>query len=345
MRSHTKWSSACGSLAFLLIFILSSCIKDDRDETSHSKPIYRFTKEEKVFVDWAKGQKGLFAVESCDSGFEGSYTSEGFIMHYKSSIISGTFVCSFVVYDIQARKKVFNNKISLNTSIPGHRIPVRNILLAKAQELSLINTALQLDYSKLSRVSQSFGREFLADLDKNIRNQEIANGIFFHVAILQMLARKAEQLSDVCSCSTYAKYLFNESVFACTEDMVYSAKEIVDFYNHENLSSTQLEDDGVGSIISFAVNNPSAFLSQRQIDLMRCEALGINPDDITEPTTGALGCPRGTQGTDPGCCGNYSGRCWYCHNWCLWHDLACWCCDKWWCGWACECEIPCACAS
>lgn len=40
-------------------------------------------------------------------------------------------------------------------------------------------------------------------------------------------------------------------------------------------------------------------------------------------------------GSDLGCCGNYSGCCYYSHTLCLIHDIACTNCDKWHCGSGC----------
>jgi len=55
--------------------------------------------------------------------------------------------------------------------------------------------------------------------------------------------------------------------------------------------------------------------------------------DNAEPT--AMYPCLNTQGGDWGCCGNYSGQCWYCATACLVHDMLCTNCAHWYCGSGC----------
>ncbi len=54
-----------------------------------------------------------------------------------------------------------------------------------------------------------------------------------------------------------------------------------------------------------------------------------DPQFLTYPCAGA-------RGSTLGCCGNYSGPCWYCNTTCLVHDILCLRCDHWYCGWQCQ---------
>lgn len=52
----------------------------------------------------------------------------------------------------------------------------------------------------------------------------------------------------------------------------------------------------------------------------------------------AVDCPLGL-GSQWGCCGNYSGCCWYWTYLCFMHDVACIDCEPWHCGPGCEPDI------
>ncbi len=65
--------------------------------------------------------------------------------------------------------------------------------------------------------------------------------------------------------------------------------------------------------------------------------------DIIRPRDGEPNEPQlrpypcnGAKGSALGCCGNYSGPCWYCNTICLIHDILCLDCDHWYCGWQCQ---------
>lgn len=58
-------------------------------------------------------------------------------------------------------------------------------------------------------------------------------------------------------------------------------------------------------------------------------------EEVTTGVPGFLDCWFGN-GSDIGCCGNYSGCCWYAHTLCFYHDLECLECDHWHCLPGCE---------
>lgn len=83
---------------------------------------------------------------------------------------------------------------------------------------------------------------------------------------------------------------------------------------------------------NYLASIPEDFLTFKQFSL-GIEGASITNEDIDNALLGR-GCFFGP-GSSLGCCGNYSGCCVLKSPVCTAHDMICWNCDHWYCGWAC----------
>lgn len=103
----------------------------------------------------------------------------------------------------------------------------------------------------------------------------------------------------------YITYIENNPELGIEKGFTF-VKGILENKNSTNISLTELQND----ILTFTINNPNLF------------------EGDSDPVTGY----RWPQGSDHGCCGNYSGNCWYWHPACWVHDKMCSdCTPRWFC--------------
>lgn len=119
----------------------------------------------------------------------------------------------------------------------------------------------------------------------------------YHTSVIRSTRRISEGGGEATPvCTASPEYLYGNAVFRCTEDILETRGESV------------RRDRPTGPI-----GPPPG---------------GGGPP----PLPYACG---GISGSGLGCCGNYSGPCYFCHTACLLHDLACLDCSGWYCGPAC----------
>lgn len=241
------------------------------------------------------------------------------------------------------QETLYDHSFSHDLTYEYPRLHVRNEIVEKANNiysdyLSLSDEELNLIDSEIFILASAIRDE----LDSELQLMEVGQAFYYHSAIIKTLTRKIEENSNECNCETYIPFLEGESPFVCTEDLIMNTNDVHNRLNgiYDQYDSTQVDSSGLDSVISYTANNPSTNISQYQVHQIIMAA--TDDSVMVDSTTNApiIGCLL-LSGSDPGCCGNYSGACWFCNLACLAHDLYCWCCDVPFCGGDCGAEPDC----
>lgn len=179
--------------------------------------------------------------------------------------------------------------------------------------------------------------------DMRITKQE-GESIFFHQAALRTRLRALERNDPDYACIPYPAYLLGRSYFFCQEDVVMKRNMLLSiFEEHQDLFTTErnrriyeMVQQSAAEEISF--DKVYAYSMSGQ-DLLRTMERIVNGGVVHQLTDAkkeaardcAWWCPLGC-GTDWGCCGNYSGCCFYASLECYIHDRLCSNCEpRWFC--------------
>lgn len=253
-----------------------------------------------------------------------------------NTIIDGINSSRIVVTN-ESEMEIYNQTFIHSQNAEDDRLYVRNELIDHGES---IKDTLDISISELGTLIENL-ETIVMDLDnilgETYSKTDIAHSTYYSISLLKIIKRAIES-SESCECHTNTTFLVNSKYFACTEDIILHASTVSSFLDtiYANYSYSEIDSVGYDSVKTFVDNNPSSSFSMLDMHKMMegGSGGGIFP---TEPTSGAgLFCPDGHQGSDLGCCGNYSGDCYFCSMGCLKHDIACFCCDKWHCGWACS---------
>lgn len=148
----------------------------------------------------------------------------------------------------------------------------------------------------------------------NILHEELADKLYqcttemgmsqlrFSIMYLETVVASAQRLCNGAEsiCTASHKYTYGEGLFMCEEDL------------EELYPELTIDHDGKVEADNKVDKEPTK----------------------KEKVKRGFDCP-GLSGSDHGCCGNYDGPCYFCSNFCLWHDRVCTQCEHWHCGPAC----------
>lgn len=168
-----------------------------------------------------------------------------------------------------------------------------------------------------------------------LTESELAKSIYFHVAIVKTMKRAIENNKTDCDCAPVPLYFVDKTPFLCQQDVKYNVADLLN--NLESDSSTF-----IGKYDSLTFQNVRSYLQKKSLetDFVTFEdsyielSNGVSSDnfnDVIDDQIELGWCLLGP-GSALGCCGNYSGCCWFWNETCLMHDIACWCCKpRWYC--------------
>jgi len=257
-----------------------------------------------------------------------------FDFYLKSSNKAGILTSELII------KTDKNNQIkikqNIDTNVPAYKLAVHKNIIEKANLLKKGLTITSLD--NLIYSFQEFGQKIL--FNENIKsNIIIKESIFYHNAILNTVKRSIEKNQD-CECLPHPGYFVDAKPFWCQEDYLVNVDIFLNLLKN-NKSEDLIKKEQIILMLEnynsdeIPFNKISSFLESKEDYLNRIENSIVNYQTARNSNTNRTeeDC---TLGTDLGCCGNYSGCCWYWSYYCLDHDLACLACDKWHCGPACE---------
>lgn len=314
--------STCISLAAVTIFL--SC-EDNSIEPSNKSENSTLPKKEKFKLN--KSSDGnLIIHELGENQIDAEFVKNGYKFEILGEIVNGINTSVLTITELSAEEQIFSNQFDLDISINDYRKFTRNQLLNNAnsvlENLNLVYSELEL----ISNLGFDFARELKFSMNSNLWYNEMPQSIFYQSAILKMLSRAVNNSQEVCECSTFDKYLKEESAFICSEDLYYPTSEVEDYFTslYNIYDSLILDSAGFDTVITFASNNVGSLMSQRQIEnIIYSDSVIVQNDTTYSPER--LGC-WANNGSALGCCGNYPGPCRRCRIICLIHDLVCWSC-------------------
>lgn len=195
--------------------------------------------------------------------------------------------------------------------------------------------------------------------------KETTLSIFYHLGIFKSAMRSYENNTINCNCETFESYIKEESPFFCAEDKAVSADEV---FNLVKKISDEREFAGKKFIpkktLAYLKSKSGEYLSVSKADKILKDEFkyfwnnSLSEKDIRTKifhnhtlskeatlvmTTDSKGMEKlpydptcllygADQGSDCGCCGNYSGSCWKCLLECYIHDQTCeTCTPSWYC--------------
>lgn len=165
-------------------------------------------------------------------------------------------------------------------------------------------------------------------------NSDLAKSIYYHTAIVKAVKRAIENNATDCNCAPVPLYFTDNSPFLCQQDLGYDVNELLDnLKSNPSVIAEKYDSLTIQGVKSFleSKSTETEFISFEESYIELSNGVPTNEfNDIIDDHIETAWCLFG-QGSDLGCCGNYSGCCWFATDLCLQHDLACLNCDYSWC--------------
>jgi hypothetical protein len=273
------------------------------------------------------------------------YKQDNSKIHYSSKIINGRLNFSIEIEDLSTGKLI-NEKFDINIDRTILAIEISNQISKKQQKLSA--TITKSEITSLVAIMDNM----VTYVTKDMKNAELKDlktqGLFMCNSLVKSVNRQIRKNQlDIQSKSSKSSFINSEnseatiytsnsvyegfnrelSSFALTEDLEINVSTFTDYINADpqyaeekgflfvqeilnnftsnNISLYELENE----IIDYTINNPNQFEGEASL-------LGF----------------RWPRGSSHGCCGNYSGPCYYWHPVCYVHDKMCsYCSPRWFC--------------
>lgn len=258
---------------------------------------------------------------------------------YDSELKSGRTTSTLKVF--KGNSILYESAYELDTTISDYRL----LQHKKVEELSksLKFELQEKDYSIISSQVKSF---FEAMFNNSSVRKRHVQSIFFHFAVINTKKRALLRNDGLYECLPHPGYILEKSYFWCQEDFFVKVALIKDVYLkhpdlmkdlkaknlHDFIMSTNDEFLSYDKIYSFSVTKEKYLKSLDNI-YIRNNSTNNTASLSAEIEAGdcAWWCPLGC-GSDWGCCGNYSGCCFYRSIECYIHDRICTNCEpKWFC--------------
>jgi hypothetical protein len=234
--------------------------------------------------------------------------------------------------DLVISNESFNETIELelNTNKTDYKLRSFQIVEIKANELKdKIPSSILLT---LNEEYESFLHEIKSLITKDEYSQESLDLLYFYKGLFGTMIRHQE--SKECHCTPSPSYFVGKTKFFCMEDMQFDLNALRKYFDK---NPKKLNDNGVKLLYNYVYSFQSNVDNIEYTKLFELEYSKKEFRDylLNESLEVRKECLKGS---DYGCCGNYSGCCWFSSYQCLMHDIECACCSKWHCGWACECD-------
>jgi len=225
--------------------------------------------------------------------------------------------------------------------------------------------------SRIANILEGLPELLYNELGRKEFYDESTMSIYYHLAAFNTARRSYESRSRDCQCEVNPNYIGEKSTFFCAEDILINADFAFEI-TKERLAIKQAEgyQFNPNTLLKYLIQESGQFVAASKIDkLVRDEfdsywkKLKENErkqfynnnltlsmfSTITTRSDSYDGSPMDPfcwiydvrSGSDCGCCGNYSGACWYCSWICFVHDYGCQTCNRIECFWGCVPE-PCA---
>jgi hypothetical protein len=228
-------------------------------------------------------------------------------------------------------KIILETNFSIDKTVIHYKLKQSDKVIEAARDLYTKSSSINLQ-EITTEIEGTY--EELNSLENSSVNKELLEMLYFHTSILNVRNRmNLSNRSEDCGCLTHPGYLVGSLGFFCQEDYKLNTESLIDIIQ-ENPESFQ--DQPSQSLLQFllTVNSENISYDEYYNFYYPIELYITTLENIENENRSW--CPLG-QGSDPGCCGNYSGCCLFWSANCLAHDLACWnCWPNWFCGPQCQ---------
>jgi hypothetical protein len=278
----------------------------------------------------------LQIITNTDKNFEVEYKTQYGIFNFESFQTNGV-VTSYFRINKDGKQKL-ETKNQTNKNIPSYKLMVHKSVIDESTRLQGTLPTENISKNLITQF-ELFAKEILSN-QKIDYSTDLVQVLFIHNAILNTLSRSNQDKSD-CNCTPHPSYFVEKTSFWCQEDYMVDTEKFTKAIIESGLqlNSKELEVfkylNKVKDTEKFVTIDKILEILEAKVTFMnRVETQYLIANGVSTLSSSARtqGC---TQGSDLGCCGNYSGCCWVWSFACLEHDVVCHACDRWHCGWGC----------
>jgi hypothetical protein len=263
-------------------------------------------------------------------------------IYYSSKIINDRLNFQIIINDSNS-DKIINEEFDVNTNKTILSKEISNQISVKQQKLS--STLSVNEIKRLTILMDKMVNSVTKDMKKNELKDLNTQGLFMCNSLIKSVSRmirknqikiQSKSLSLTSNISDATIYTSNSvyegfnrelSSFALTEDIEINVN---DFINNINSDTQYAEEKGFLFVQQILNNIAADNISLYELENEIIEYTLNNPNSF-EGQISAMGF-RWPRGSDHGCCGNYSGPCYYWHPVCYVHDKICTnCTPRWFC--------------
>jgi len=269
---------------------------------------------------------------------------------YSGTIVKGHLIINIDIKDYETGKSIKEN-FDINTDKNQFPKEISEQITAKQKSLSskfssseirrllnamdkMVNSVtLDMRDSELKDLKMQ-GLFMCNSLIKSVNRQILKNDMILQKTNLKSSTNNLENTDSpiYTSNTVYEGYNRELSSFALTEDLVINVDDLQKYINEDTQNA---EAKGFLFVQEILNNTTTNSISLYQLEAEIVEYTRNNPDDF-EGQVSELGF-RWPRGSDHGCCGNYSGPCYYFHPVCFLHDKMCTdCTPRWFCFSGCK---------
>lgn len=292
--------------------------------------------------------KKISITKNSPTNFVSTSRSGNFLISYDATEENGVYVSRLKIIDFANNEKITNTNFTLNINKKGYKLLPYLDVLSEAEKVKA-NYTLQ-EIENIAITYEQFAKMLLNEQVNT--NSELIQSLFFHYAVLSTVKRSLQN-NENCNCTPHPGYFVGKNPFFCQEDYKIDTKRFlsaledkkfllkgqeIEVYSYlkEHINEREVTSDKLLSIMmptkDFMIRVERTIARDANITYKMVAFGGDDPNDC-DPLPG--------EGSGLGCCGNYNGCCWYWSIMCLDHDLACYCCDHWYCLWGCQAEPGC----
>ncbi|TKC00541.1 hypothetical protein [Pedobacter cryophilus] len=231
---------------------------------------------------------------------------------------------------------VFKSTYTVNVGLTAYKLASHESIINQAE---IVKETYQNEIENIKILFEDFGKTLVNDprLDHTL---QIIQSVFYHNSIINTAYRSIIEETD-CGCTPHPAYILDKKGFWCQEDYMINPEQLLTAIKDFNYKIQDREIKAFEYLkshrkeSSISLDKISNLIEPREQFMNRINsAYYSNSNNYIKQNSIKIECT--SQGSDLGCCGNYSGCCIYWSLVCLEHDLYCLKCDHWYCGPQCK---------
>ena len=242
------------------------------------------------------------------------------------------------------------SKFNTDIAQPNYKEGVNKTIVQLAASVKEKNDAEKVKF--IEQILDQIPEPLLNALGENKYGTATALSVFYHLGVFKTAKRAYEMNSEDCHCGSFQSYLQGDAPFFCAEDKLVSAEELNNLILN-NIDKRIFADKAFTAqkTLAYISNHSNRLISVNEVDQILKEEFNefwnqrlsaedrqsiIEEHGLEEQASSRIGVNCWMYGvvwgSDCGCCGNYSGFCWYCNLACFIHDHTCTnCTPSWYC--------------